>query len=80
MFKDIQLSDDVWDVRYGWGKVVELNESTKYPFSAEFLNGYNNKQNCSYTIEGRATEGHNFPILFWNKFKTPSRSLHQTIT
>ena len=71
MFKNVQIGEDVWDVRYGWGKVVELNESTKYPFSVDFLNSHNNKQNCSYSIEGRSAEWHNFPLLFWNEFKIP---------
>lgn len=74
MFKDIKLGDDVWDVRYGWGKVVELTKSAKYPFSVEFLNVYENKQNCSYQIDGKAAEWHNFPLLFWNEFKVPAEA------
>lgn len=75
MFKNIQLGDNVWDVRYGWGKVVELTrKDNTYSFSVEFLIPSNSKQNCSYSIDGKAAEWHNFPVLFWNEFKVPAEA------
>jgi len=71
MFKNAQIGDRVWDVRYGWGKIITSKESSMFRLTVEFINSYNDLQTCSYTIEGRAANYHNFPTLLWNEFKIP---------
>jgi hypothetical protein len=74
MFKNAQIGDRVWDVRYGWGEITELNKSCVYSLTAKFINNDDALQHYSYTVEGKATVFHNFPILFWNEFKAPSEA------
>jgi hypothetical protein len=35
-FEKAQVGDKVWSVEYGWGKIVDINNSLRYPITVEF--------------------------------------------
>jgi len=74
MFKNAQIGDRVWDVRNGWGTIIELREVPTYKLVASFINSQNQLITCIYTIEGKAEAFHEFPILFWNEFEIPQEA------
>ena len=64
MFEDVQVGDDVWDIRMGWGVVDELICSSDYPIIVDFAH------ECeSYTLDGYYSEGDVNPSLFWDEIE-----------
>jgi hypothetical protein len=59
---DIKIGDNVFDIRYGWSKVIELDDESIYKIVTNFN---------SYTIDGKYHIMDSFPILFWNEFEVP---------
>lgn len=64
MFADVQVGDDVWDSRLGWGVVVDLLPCYDYPICVDFVH------ECeSYTLDGYYSEYDENPSLFWDEIE-----------
>jgi hypothetical protein len=60
MFSGCKIGDKVWDLRYGWGKVVKII----IPYlQVEFPHG--NKE--SYHVNGKPSDPSINPTLFWDE-------------
>lgn len=57
--KLLPIGTKVFDVRYGWGEVIETNSERYYPIKVSF----NNNIGLSYTENGYYESTHNNPIL-----------------
>ena len=67
MFKNAEIDDRVWDIRHGWGTIVEIKtKCTKYPIVVKFDNV---DVKMEYTFEGKYVDEHINPTLFWNEIK-----------
>ena len=72
MFADVQVGDDVWDSRMGWGVVDEVICSSDYPIIVDFVH------ECeSYTLDGYYFVDDVNPSLFWDEIelKAPPKPL-----
>jgi len=68
MFKNAQIGDRVWDLRYECGTITFIDPSKTYPIKVIFDFRLTNK---NYTFDGRSSLDFISPTLFWNKFKIP---------
>lgn len=60
-FDGIRKDDRVWDVRYGWGTVRNVDKDI---YSIEVL--FDCKQIQTYLNDGRPFENYQHPTLFWS--------------
>lgn len=72
MFADVEIGDNVWDSRKGWGVIDELGHSSEYPLRVDFGYDYD-----SYTLDGYHSIEDAHPSLFWDEFeiKAPPKPL-----
>ena len=68
-FENAKVGDKVWEIRYGWGKIVKVNKKLIYPIEAKFKNIY-----TDYTLGGKGFSGDLNPTLFWNEFEIPEEN------
>ena len=64
MFADVQVGDDVWDSRLGWGVVEDLLPCSDYPICVNFVHTED-----SYTWDGYYSEYDENPSLFWDEIE-----------
>jgi hypothetical protein len=76
---EFKVGDKVWDVRYGWGKVIEINNKYACPVVAQFsIEGL-----CqSYTLGGKLMDKHPNRSLFFDvvDVQPEAMSVYETIT
>lgn len=72
MFKDAQIGDRVWDIRYGWGIIV--NNTHQGINERLILCRFNEKECYHFTVTGKSLPNDLHPTLFWNEFKIPQEA------
>ncbi|MFA5453578.1 MAG: hypothetical protein WC248_08405 [Candidatus Methanomethylophilaceae archaeon] len=77
MFRDAKVGDRVWDLRYGWGVVIDTSDGD---LNASFMN---NKIDRGYYFDGRHLSCDVTPTLFWDEIKIippprPNRKVKKT--
>lgn len=66
MFRNAKVGDRVWDLRFGWGAVTNIEETAIYPITVLFGN---NRGDRSYTTDGKISIDDINPTLFWGETK-----------
>ena len=60
MFK---VGDKVFDVQYGWGRVVEIDVNEEFPIGVDFIESIE-----SYTLDGKYYYEDNYPRLSFTEY------------
>jgi co-chaperonin GroES (HSP10) len=61
-FADVKVGDRVYDIRYGWGTIID-SPFKRYPIAVNFDDG---KAMDSYTLDGISEEKYLTPTLYWD--------------
>ena len=57
-----KVGDRVFDIRYGWGKVTNCQDTPLYPIGVQF-DDYDSQEFIHYSNDGKASLGDNKPLL-----------------
>ena len=68
-FSDCKVGDRVWDLRFGWGKVISTNFCDDWPLEVEFEGINRGSTRRSYSYGGKEYESFSNPTLFWSEVK-----------
>ena len=74
MFENAKIGDKVWDIRLGWGEIIEIGYTILYPITVKFDSIID-----KYTFEGKWAIKDKFPTLFWNEFKIPEKAFKKPL-
>lgn len=61
-----KVGDKVFDARYGWGKIINIDYSKNYPICVDFETQYELKE--LYTIRGKETRNELLPSLSFTEY------------
>ena len=64
--KGIEIGDRVWSTLYGYGTVVEIDESANYPILVNFDRDCNVIDPVSFSRDGKSWSTHEVPSLFFD--------------
>jgi len=62
MFRNAKTGDKVYDIRRGYGVIVNIQEYDMYPITAQIGNLIE-----EYTLEGKSHISNEIPFLYWDK-------------
>ncbi|MFW5872138.1 MAG: hypothetical protein ACOCUT_03440 [bacterium] len=63
-FSRAEIENKVYDIKFGWGKIIDILHNDTYPFLVEFPN-YKTK---TYTYDGRVYDDAAVPNLWWDEW------------
>ena len=69
MFENAKVGDRVWDIRFGWGKIIEVDKDILDPYAIKVK--FDNEEMTYYDADGYYNVNDINPTLFWNEFEIP---------